>query len=73
MSAKMHSLLLVLQFCSSREMQHISGGSGTKSEAQVATVDNGDAYISSSFQHLSIGLSFRAIPALGSFARQFEP
>jgi hypothetical protein len=25
------------------------------------------------FMRLSIGLSFRAIPALGSIARQFEP
>jgi hypothetical protein len=28
---------------------------------------------SSSFQHLSIELGFRAIPALGSVAHQFEP
>ena len=26
----------------------------------------------SSFQHLSVGLGFRAIPALGSFTRQFQ-
>jgi hypothetical protein len=62
-------------FLNRAELEPVLFQLSSRESAHVTTTSDDQAPLAaqSSFQHLSIGLGFRVIPALGSFAQQFEP